>query len=67
MITIQVNQQEHQILETLTLQEFVEYLNIQTNGIAIAINSSVVKKTDWSLKLLQHNDDILIIKSTQGG
>ncbi|MBE7628964.1 sulfur carrier protein ThiS [Tenacibaculum piscium] len=67
MITIKVNQQEHQILETLTLQEFVEYLNIQTNGIAIAINSSVVKKTDWSLKLLQHNDDILIIKSTQGG
>ncbi|WP_233900076.1 sulfur carrier protein ThiS [Tenacibaculum piscium] len=67
MITIQVNQQERQILETLTLQEFVEYLNIPTNGIAIAINSSVVKKTDWSLKLLQHNDDILIIKSTQGG
>ncbi|MEX6627487.1 sulfur carrier protein ThiS [Tenacibaculum pacificus] len=67
MITIKVNQKEHQILETLTLQQFVEYLNIQTNGIAIAINSSVVKKTDWSLKLLQHNDDILIIKSTQGG
>ncbi|WP_233897401.1 sulfur carrier protein ThiS [Tenacibaculum piscium] len=67
MITIKVNQKDHQILENLTLQEFVEYLNIPTNGIAIAINSSVVKKTTWSLKLLQHNDDILIIKSTQGG
>ncbi|ALU74508.1 sulfur carrier protein ThiS [Tenacibaculum finnmarkense] len=67
MITIQVNQQEHQILETQTLQKFVENLKIQTNGIAIAINSSVVKKTDWAFRLLQDNDDILIIKSTQGG
>ena len=67
MITIKVNQKDHQVLENLTLQEFVEYLKIQTNGIAIAINSIVVKKTDWSLKLLQNNDDILIIRSTQGG
>ncbi|CAM1335004.1 sulfur carrier protein ThiS [Tenacibaculum aestuariivivum] len=67
MITIKVNQKDHQILENLTLQDLVENLKIQTNGIAIALNSSVVKKTDWSLKLLQHNDDILIIKSTQGG
>lgn len=67
MITIQVNQKEHQILENLTLQEFVEYLKIQTNGIAIAINSSVVRKNDWAFRLLQDNDDILIIKSTQGG
>ena len=67
MITIKVNQKEHQILETQTVQQFVEYLEIQTNGIAIAINSSVVKKADLSLHLLQNNDDILIIKSTQGG
>ncbi|QXP72449.1 sulfur carrier protein ThiS [Tenacibaculum sp. HL-MS23] len=67
MITIKVNQENHQFLETLTLQELVEYLKIQTNGIAIAINSTVIKRADWSLKLLQNNDDILIIKSTQGG
>ncbi|WP_237276210.1 sulfur carrier protein ThiS [Tenacibaculum ovolyticum] len=67
MITIKVNQKDHQVLENLTLQEFVEYLKIQTNGIAIAINSTVVKRTDWPLKLLQNNDDILIIRSTQGG
>ena len=67
MITIKVNQKDHQVLENLTLQEFVEYLKIQTNGIAIAINCGVVKREDWSLKLLQNNDDILIIRSTQGG
>ncbi|MDO6744834.1 sulfur carrier protein ThiS [Tenacibaculum soleae] len=67
MITIKVNQEDHQISENLTLQALVELLKIQTNGIAIAINSSVIKRTDWSLKLLQNNDDVLIIKSTQGG
>ncbi|EPR72716.1 hypothetical protein ADIWIN_2329 [Winogradskyella psychrotolerans RS-3] len=67
MIAIKVNQEDHHILENITLQEFVENLKIQTNGIAIAINNTVVKKTDWSSRLLQNNDDILIIKSTQGG
>ncbi len=67
MITVKVNQKEHQILENLTLQKFVESLKIQTNGIAIAINYNVVKKTDWDTKQVIHNDDILIIKSTQGG
>ncbi|WP_458627671.1 sulfur carrier protein ThiS [Winogradskyella sp. PC D3.3] len=67
MIAIKVNQEVHHILENVTLQSFVENLKIQTNGIAIAINNTVVKKTDWSSRLLQNNDDILIIKSTQGG
>ena len=67
MITIKVNDNQQEFLTALTLQELVEKLQIQTNGIAIAVNSSVVKKSDWSSKLLQNNDAILIIKSTQGG
>ncbi|WP_298997642.1 sulfur carrier protein ThiS [uncultured Tenacibaculum sp.] len=67
MITIKVNDNQQEFLTEVTLQELVEKLQIQTNGIAIAVNSSVVKKTDWSSKLLQNNDDVLIIKSTQGG
>ena len=67
MITVKVNQKEHQISENLTVQKFVEALKIQTTGIAIAINYNVVKKTDWDTKHVIHNDDILIIKSTQGG
>ena len=67
MITIKVNDNQQEFLTEVTLQELVEKLQIQTNGIAIAVNSSVVKKTDWPSKLLQNNDDVLIIKSTQGG
>ena len=67
MITIKVNNNQQEFLSPLALQELVDKLQIQTNGIAIAVNSSVVKKADWSSKLLQNNDVILIIKSTQGG
>ncbi len=67
MITIKVNDTPQEFLTELTLQELVDKLQIQTNGIAIAINNSVVKKTAWSSKLLQNNDEVLIIKSTQGG
>jgi sulfur carrier protein len=67
MITINVNQKNHQFSETLVLEDFVRFLNLKTNEIAIAINGSVVKRSDWSLQWLQDNDDVLIIESTQGG
>lgn len=67
MITIKVNNNQHEFLNPVTLQELVAKLQIQTNGIAIAVNNTVVKKSDWSVQLLQNNDDVLIIKSTQGG
>lgn len=64
---IKVNNETQEISDKATLQTLVEDLKIQTNGIAIAINSSVVKKTDWASKTLQQEDNVLIIKSTQGG
>ena len=54
MIAIKVNQEDHHILEHVTLQEFVENLKIQTNGIAIAINNTVVKKIDWWTRYSPH-------------
>lgn len=67
MITIKVNQENHKFLNNITIKELVEFLKVQTNGIAIAVNNSVIKRSDWSDRLLDNNDDILIIKSTQGG
>ncbi|WP_405567596.1 sulfur carrier protein ThiS [Polaribacter sp. Asnod6-C07] len=64
---IKVNNERHEISNKTTLQKLVDDLKITTNGIAIAINNSVVKKIDWSAKILQQEDVVLIIKSTQGG
>ena len=67
MITIKVNDKKHQFLNTITLQKLVEEIHISTNGIAIAVNSNVIKKENWETQNLENDDNVLIIKSTQGG
>jgi len=52
----------------LSVQDLLdlEFPNKQ-NGIAFAINNSVIPKTDWATTTLSETDDILIIMATQGG
>lgn len=54
--------------ERLTVQNLLdlEFPNKQ-NGIAFAINNSVIPKTDWATTVLSETDNILIITATQGG
>lgn len=53
---------------TLSVQDLLdlEFPNKQ-NGIAFAVNNSVIPKTDWATTTLSETDDILIITATQGG
>ena len=37
------------------------------NGIAVAINNTVIPKSHWHSHNLNETDDILIISATQGG
>jgi sulfur carrier protein len=67
MITIQVNDKKQTFSENLTVYQLIEQLNIQTNGIAVAVNNDVVSKPNWEKRELVDQDNILIIKSTQGG
>lgn len=67
MITVKVNNKEHQFSASITLQEILEQLNIPTNGIAVAINQNIITKSDWSTTMIDQNQSILIIKATQGG
>ncbi|KAB1155165.1 MULTISPECIES: sulfur carrier protein ThiS [Tenacibaculum] len=67
MILIKVNENKHQFSNNLTVKELIENLKVQTNGIALAVNNNVIKKENWTSETLQNNDEVLIIKSTQGG
>ncbi|MEW5674781.1 sulfur carrier protein ThiS [Flavobacterium enshiense] len=62
------NQHKEFDSENLSVQALLdlEFPNKQ-NGIALAINNSVVPKTDWATTALSETDDILIITATQGG
>ena len=66
---LKINNQ-HKIFEAekLSVQALldIEFPNRQ-NGIALAINDSVIPKNQWAVTSLSETDDILIITATQGG
>lgn len=64
---IKVNQTLRKIPDNLSVEQLVEHYNVSINGIAVAINNEVIKKSNWSSTLIKNDDDIIIIKSTQGG
>lgn len=65
---IKINNQEKEIAEDTTLQNIVfNHLGEKQNGTAVAVNNSVIQKSLYESYQLKANDDILIIKATQGG
>jgi sulfur carrier protein len=66
---LKINNQSKQFAtDSLTVQALLDLeIPIKQNGIAIAINNSVIPKSDWNFRYIQETDDILIISATQGG
>lgn len=67
MISININNTTKQVSKETSLEQLLNNLQHTKNGIAVAINNSIISKTVWSETLLKENDSILIIKATQGG
>tara|TARA_B110000459_G_C16518369_1_gene451333 strand:- start:656 stop:859 length:204 start_codon:yes stop_codon:yes gene_type:complete len=67
MITVMVNESQMKVDEKTTLHLLFQKMGVSVNGIAIAVNDSIVTKDIWETKYLNQNDTILIIKATQGG
>lgn len=67
MITVNINSQSEQIPKETDLSQLVALKNITTRGIAIAVNQKVINRSKWETYQLKENDNILIIKATQGG
>ncbi|QDG52032.1 sulfur carrier protein ThiS [Persicimonas caeni] len=54
--------------DTLTVAELLAHLDItQRRGVAIAVNNSVVPKSEWDDHQLDDDDAVEIIRATQGG
>ncbi len=66
-MTINVNNQSQSISENTSVYMLLKHLNIATNGIAIAINNEIITKERWDRAIVEENDNITIIKATQGG
>lgn len=67
-MTITLNNQTVEVEATTVLSSLVsQQLGEKQNGVAVAVNGVVVSKNNWSEVTVNENDDILIIKATQGG
>ena len=65
---IKLNDQIKLFREQCSIQQMLdEIMPEKQKGIAIALNNSVVPKTRWHTQFLKQNDEVLIIKATQGG
>ncbi len=67
-MNILVNNISKDILENSTIESLLQLLEISsTRGLAIAVNSTVISKSEWSEYTLNENDKITLIRATQGG
>ncbi|MFV8391633.1 sulfur carrier protein ThiS [Flavobacterium sp. LB2P6] len=66
---LKINNQTKQFTtDSLTVQALLDLeIPIKQNGIAVAINNTVIPKSHWNSHPIQQTDDILIISATQGG
>ena len=66
---LKINNQTKQFTtDSLTVQALLDLeIPVKQNGIALAINNTVIPKSNWNSHLIKETDDILIISATQGG
>ena len=50
-----------------TVAELAAEQNLPEKGVAIAISNNMVPRTEWSNRILNEGDDIVILKAFCGG
>ena len=67
MINIRVNGEQVSLDKPLSLVEFLDSQNINTQFIAVAYNQEVIAKEDYSTVILDNGDSLEIVKPVGGG
>ena len=67
MVSVLVNENPIEVEENATLSQLLQKVNASVEGIAIAINDEIIAKNAWESQAIKNNDNVLIIKATQGG
>lgn len=62
-----LNGERTEISSNTTLSQLVETMAKDTSGMAVAVNNSVVPKSDWESTQLNPGDKVLLIIASQGG
>jgi len=65
---IVLNNKKQIVIEGETLHNIViAHIGDKQKGVAVALNNTVVSKSEWATTKINPNDSVLIIKATQGG
>ncbi|MCK9179898.1 MAG: sulfur carrier protein ThiS [Bacteroides sp.] len=66
-MTIYLNNEPIKLEKSIFLSDFLKQKNISTQGIAIAIDQTIIPRTQWEETLLMPDQKILIIHAVTGG
>mgnify|MGYP002712240043 CR=1 FL=1 len=66
-MNIQLNNKPIEVQHSISIEELINSQTISSKGIAVAVNGSVVSKSEWQNVKIKENDNIIIITATQGG
>ncbi|RXJ45741.1 sulfur carrier protein ThiS [Gelidibacter gilvus] len=67
MIKLWVNENAIEINNDFNILQLLIHLNSPQEGIAVAVNNTIISKNSWKSKTLLDADHVLIIQATQGG
>lgn len=67
MIKLRVNEKSIEIENDFNILQLLHHIKSPQDGIAVAVNNTIISKNSWASKTLHENDNVLIIQATQGG
>ena len=68
MCTLTVNNKPYTFPETISLAHLLQELQlVDRTGIAVAVNETVIPRDQWASLTLANQDQVLIVKASQGG
>ena len=67
MVTVRINNKPRDVAPGATLLTVLQETSTPLQGIAVAVNNKIISQSRWSAVFVEHGDDILVVKATQGG
>lgn len=62
-----VNNSELSVDQSIAIKQIMELTSTPTDGVAFAVNDTVIPRSQWDSFVIKENDNILIIKAARGG
>jgi sulfur carrier protein len=66
-MTVTLNDKTYGIAEGTTLAAFIATQGLKPEGIAVAINNTVVPKKKWADTVLSDGQELILIRAVSGG